>query len=199
MENQAVIFELVGTVAFAVSGAMVAINKKMDLFGVIILGMTTAVGGGMIRDILIGVTPPAALQDPRYTLVSLATSLVVFLPPVRQRIDTNHTFFILVDAIGLGTFTMIGLEAGKEYHNVFLQLVLAMLTGVGGGVLRDLFAMEKPMIFVHHLYAVASMAGAVVCLALIGWNENIALLSGILTVVILRVLAAKYRWNLPRA
>lgn len=193
------VFEILGTVAFAISGAMVAIEKKMDMLGVVILGVTTAVGGGIIRDLLVGVTPPKSLNNPLYALIAIGVSLIVFLPPIRKRVDVNNMVLIAIDAIGLGTFTVIGTESGLPFDNMFLQVFLGVLTGVGGGVLRDLFANEKPMIFVRHFYAVASFLGAVLCVSLYPLQKNAAMIAGIALVVVLRLCAAKFRWHLPKA
>lgn len=193
------IFEILGTVAFAISGAMVAVEKKMDMLGVVILGVTTAVGGGIIRDLLVGQIPPKSLDNPLYALVAIGVSLIIFLPPIRKRVDVNNAVLNVIDAIGLGTFTVIGTESGLKFDNVFLQVFLGVLTGVGGGVLRDLFANEKPMIFVHRFYAVASFLGASVCVALYPFQKNAALIAGIVLVVVLRICAAKFKWHLPKA
>ena len=193
------ILELLGTAAFAVSGAMVGIRKKMDLLGIAVLGMTTAVGGGIIRDVIIGETPPMAFRHPIYALMSLVISLIVFIPPIRNRIHTESMIMSFIDAVGLGVFTVTGVMAGSDFDNVFLQVFLGTVTGVGGGVLRDIFAMEKPTIFVKHFYAVASILGALLCCLLAPLGENIAMIAGIVLVVVLRVLAAKYKWNLPKA
>ncbi len=193
------ILELIGTVAFAVSGAMTAIKKQMDILGVVMLGITTAIGGGVIRDLLIGVTPPQSLRDPLYAILAAVVSMIVFLPPVRNRINTDHMIFVIVDALGLGTFTVIGIAAAPEFENSFFAIFLGVLTGVGGGVLRDIFADKKPMIFVKRFYAAASICGAVVCVASHPLGSDCSMILGIVTIVILRILAAKYKWHLPRA
>lgn len=193
------ILEIIGTIAFAVSGAMVGIEKKMDVFGVAALGATTAVGGGIIRDIIIGVIPPSAFQQPIYILIALAVSMLVFTRPVRKRIDVNSPILILIDSIGLGVFTVLGVKAGIDFHNAFLQIFLGTVTGTGGGVLRDIFANEKPMIFVKHFYASAALIGAAVCVVLYPYNDNLAMIIGILTIAVLRLLAARFRWHLPKA
>lgn len=195
------ILEIIGTIAFAVSGAMVATEKKMDIFGVIILGVTTAVGGGITRDILTGVTPPASLSNPLYALIAIAVSIFAFLPSVRKRINVNSMVAVVIDAMGLGTFTVIGIKAAAEagLDNVLLQVFLGVLTGVGGGVMRDLFAREMPMIFVKHFYAAASTIGALCSVLIYPYHKEAAMIIGILVIVILRILAAKYRWNLPKA
>lgn len=193
------LLEVLGTIAFATSGAMVAIEKKMDILGVIILGTTTAVGGGIIRDILIGVTPPASLRNPMFVLLSIFVSLIVFFPSIRNKIDLNNAAFVIVDAIGLGAFTVVGIEAVASYDSAFLQVFMGVITGVGGGVIRDVFACEKPMIFVRHFYACASICGAVVCTLLYPLNKEGAMLVGIVLTLVLRILAAKYKWHLPKA
>lgn len=191
--------EIIGTAAFAVSGAMAGIHKKMDIFGVSILGMTTAVGGGILRDLMIGAVPPMAFRRPVYALAAIAVSLLVFLPFVRSRIDPDSAFLLITDSIGLGVFTAAGVKAGVSYDNVFLQIFLGTVTGVGGGVMRDIFSAETPMIFVRHFYASACILGAALCVFLYPLGENTAMLLGAGTVVILRLCAAKFRWRLPRA
>ena len=192
-------FEILGTIAFAASGAMTAIEKKMDLLGVVILGITTAVGGGILRDLLIGSTPPAALQHPAYAFLAFGVSVLVFLPGIRKHIDLDRPFVVFIDAVGLGTFTVIGCKTGASFDNSALQIFLGVMTGVGGGVMRDVFAAEKPMIFVKHFYALASLIGAVCFTLLMPVNEGLSMLIGIFVVVVLRMLAAKYKWHLPKA
>lgn len=191
--------EIIGTIAFAMSGAFVAIEKKMDILGVGILGITTAVGGGIIRDTLIGVTPPSSLVDPMYAFIALAVSLIVFIPGIRKLIDLDSKIMVFIDAIGLGAFTVIGCNAALRFDNIWLQLFLGVLTGVGGGVVRDIFAAEKPMIFVRHFYAVASLVGAIAYSILLPYSNIISAIVGITIIVILRMLAAKYKWHLPKA
>lgn len=193
------IFEIIGTIAFAVSGAMAAVNKKMDILGVVALGITTAIGGGIIRDIIMGITPPKSLTDPLYAGIAFAVSLLVFIPYIRKRINVDNILFVFIDAIGLGTFTVLGFETASALNNVFLQIFLGVLTGVGGGVMRDIFSAVEPVIFVKRFYAAASLAGAIVCAAIFRVNSGVAMLLGIVTVVVLRVLAAKFKWHLPRA
>lgn len=193
------VMEILGTAAFAVSGAFVAIEKKMDILGVVILGITTAIGGGITRDILMGVTPPTGLSNPLYAAIAVAVSLIVFFPKVREKINLNHLGMVFVDAIGLGAFTVIGCETALSLHNIWLQIFLGVLTGVGGGVLRDIFAAEKPMIFVKHFYAAASLSGAIIFSLLYPLNHSLATVLGVDIIILLRLLAAKYRWHLPKA
>ena len=164
------VLELIGTVAFAVSGAIVGIKKQMDLFGVIVLGICTAVGGGIVRDLILGVTPPVTFQNPVYTLTAAAVSVLMFLPHMRARIGRHEPVFdrllLVMDAVGLGVFTVVGVQCAyqkSEDYTLFLLLFVGLITGVGGGVLRDVFSGERPYIFVRHFYACASIVGALIC------------------------------------
>lgn len=197
---------MIGTVAFAVSGAVVGIKKRMDIFGVAVLGVTTAVGGGVIRDLLLGKTPPNMFTDPIYALVAVIVSVVVFLPFVRRLVLLNNrayeTLLLISDAAGLGAFAAVGTQAVMDSaysSNVFLAVFIGTITGVGGGVLRDLFANRMPKILAKRVYACAAIAGALVCAIL--WNlvgEMWAMLACIVITVVLRVLAAHFKWSLPR-
>jgi len=198
---------LMGTVAFAASGAMIGLKKAMDIFGVCILGLTTAVGGGVLRDLILGLTPPSAFRDPTCAMVSLVTSVLFFLWHVRRVLMHNPDHFnrllFWMDALGLGAFSVIGVQRAYgevEGPTLFLVVFVGVLTGVGGGVLRDLLADETPYILVKHVYASASLAGALLCaLCWEGAGEVPAMLLGMGMVVLIRCLAAHYRWNLPRA
>lgn len=199
-------FEMVGTVAFAFSGAIVAINRKMDLFGVAILGMTTAVGGGIIRDMILGAVPPASLVNPVYALVAIAVALATFVLMQKGLLrwdDSNESrLYTVMDSVGLGVFTVVGMEKAFATcgDNAFLAIFVGMLTGVGGGTLCDMFAGLTPHVFVKHVYATASLLGGILCALLRNTVGSAAamLLSG-LFIVVLRLLAAHYHWNLPTA
>ena len=193
------ILEIIGTIAFAVSGAVVGIRKKMDILGVVTLGIITAVGGGILRDIIIGVVPPTAFRDPIYALIAIATGIIAFLPFIRKRINLDRFIWILADSIGLGAFTMIGVSTGAATDNLFLQVFLGVLTGVGGGVIRDICSGDIPMIFVRHFYACPCIIGAVACAVLNRYDPDLAIVSGFAIILILRLLAAKFRWHLPKA
>lgn len=193
------ILELIGTVAFSVSGAVVGIQKKMDMLGVVTLGIMTAVGGGIIRDLLIGVTPPMAFKNPIFIVISIITALIVFLPVVSKAINLDRFIWILADSVGLGAFTVIGVLAGVAYDNIFLEVFLGVTTGVGGGVIRDICAGDIPMIFVKHFYACACIIGAIVCAIFYDYNPIIAVVLSFSVTVILRLLAAKFKWHLPKA
>ena len=203
------IFDLTGTIAFAISGAFVAIRKKMDIFGVIVLAITTACGGGMLRDLIIGDIPPKMFRNPFYVAVSAIMALIVFsfmyrhqkMPGKIAPIYDNILFWF--DTLGLAAFTvdgvMIGINAGYE-KNAFLIIFLGFITGVGGGALRDIMADQMPDIFVKHIYAVASIAGGIsmTLFLIILHSRRIAMIGGFSVVMILRFMAMKYQWNLPR-
>lgn len=207
METFILILELLGTLSFAASGAMTGLRKNMDIFGICILGLTTAVGGGVIRDLILGNTPPATFQNPIYATVAILTSLVLFLPGLRRILMRNPVWFDwclrLMDSLGLGIFTVVGIRIAYgcvETPSLFLLVFVGVVTGVGGGLMRDIMAGDTPYIFVKHVYASASLAGAVLCGTL--WSflgELPAMLIGMSVVVVIRILSAHYRWNLPKA
>ncbi len=207
MEIFMLCFEIVGTVAFALSGAMTGMRRGMDIFGICVLGMTTALAGGMIRDLILGITPPATFSDPKYLVIALSTSIIAFFPFVRRLFAkgrrTYETVMLISDSAGLGIFTVYGakvaIEAGYG-DNLFLVVFVAVLTGVGGGVLRDVFAGDRPYIFVKHVYASAALAGALVCVLtsrLI--SLDIGVIIGFAAVFAIRVCSAVFRWSLPKA
>lgn len=201
------ILELIGTVAFSVSGAITAMKKNMDIFGVLILGLTTAVGGGILRDLILGYTPPATFRDPLYAVTALITAVIAFLPMVRRLFRRHRRAYDLVmltmDSLGLGVFTVIGVQAAfalSDSFNLFLLTFVGVITGVGGGLLRDMMAGDPPYIFVKHIYASASIAGALVCAGLWPVIPHIwAMNLGAVLVILIRFLSAHYRWSLPRA
>lgn len=194
------IFEIIGTVAFAVSGACVAIEKKMDIFGVVILGLTTSVGGGIVRDVILGEIPPVAFRKPVYSIIAIVVSLIVFIPKIRGIAEKqNNLLLIIMDSIGLGVFTIVGVRAGMPHDNIYLAVFVGVVTGVGGGVVRDLFAGNTPYIFVKHFYACASLIGAVITALLWEFGNFAAMIAGAAVIVALRLAAAKFRWNLPKA
>ena len=212
MDYQSIItffMEMAGTVAFAASGAMVGVERNMDIFGVSVLGVVTAVGGGMIRDIVLGIIPPNVFTNPVYALVATITSCVVFLAFYwkRQLLEghmrlTYDRVMLVMDSIGLGIFTVVGVNTGIRsgyMANVFLLVFLGTITGVGGGLMRDMMAGVPPYIFVRHIYACASIVGAIACVWTYRlWGGVPAMVIGTIVVILIRYLAAHYRWNLPR-
>ena len=207
METFLFLFEMLGTIAFAASGAVLGVRKGLDVFGVCFLGLTTACGGGMVRDVLLGNTPPAAFQNPTASAVAVVTSLIMFLSGVRHLLMGNQRrydlFMLWMDSAGLGIFTVMGVRVVwgcVAEPSLYLLVFVGVVTGVGGGVLRDVLAGDTPYIFVKHVYASASLAGALACVVL--WplaGEMAAMLCGSALVVAVRILSAHFRWNLPHA
>lgn len=203
------IMEWIGTISFAVSGALVAIGCSLDLFGVIIVGCVTAFGGGMLRDVLIGNIPPNIFSQPLIVAVAIVTSLIVFViayarrkefGKIRERIETVNNFF---DALGLAAFSIAGVEVAcmsEHGNNVLLVVTLGTITGVGGGVLRDVLVNEKPYILTKHIYALVSIVGCCLYYAL-SIRLHVPLLGtgGVLVfTVVMRMLAATFHWKLPK-
>ena len=207
METLFFVLEILGIIAFSLSGALVAIEKKMDIFGVAILGLITATGGGVIRDLILGINPPKAFQHPLDALVAIVTALVIFLPSIRKMLFKEKKIYdilvLILDSLGLGLFTVIGVKTAIEAgfsNNLFLQIFVGVITGVGGGALRDVLAGNKPFIFVKHFYACASLIGAVLCACL--WNplgEILVTFISIAIIFTLRICASIFKWNLPKA
>jgi uncharacterized membrane protein YeiH len=158
------ILSLAGTVVFAASGAAAAVSKRLDLFGVMVLGAVTALGGGLIRDVLSGRVPPMALLDWRYPAAAIATAATIFWAHA-QVFRLRRTMLVL-DAAGLGLFTVVGTVAGLDAGVPWWgSCALGMITGVGGGVIRDVLTNEIPVVLDREIYAVASLAGAAVVAA----------------------------------
>ena len=193
------ILEIIGTIAFSISGSLVAIKSKMDIFGVIMLGLTTAVGGGILRDVILGVIPPSIFDNPIFIIVSIVVSLIVFVPRVREYLVKLDVLIQIMDAIGLAIFAVIGTETSLSYNNLLLSLFAGTLTCVGGGVMRDVFAGTKLYIFTKHFYACAAIIGSLISFYLFKIDENLAIIVGFMIIFSLRMLAYKYKWNLPKA
>ena len=199
---------LIGTVAFSASGAMVGIECSMDIFGVIVLGVSTAVGGGMVRDVILGKVP-SALLHPVYVIYAVLAAVLVFCIIYFRRKYLQDGFgevydklMLAMDSVGLGIFSAMGVTKGIScgyIDNTFLLVFLGTMTGVGGGLLRDTMAGVAPYIFVKHIYACASIAGAWICVIIYrSYGELPAMVVSSLIVMLIRFLAAHYRWNLPR-
>lgn len=206
MGNTMFVLELIGAAAFAISGAMAAIKRKADIFGVVFLGVITALGGGVIRDVLIGQLPPKMFISYAYLLASLLVSLIVFFDAYIRRekyfankdklSEINNIF----DAAGLAVFTISGMNTAMGVSdNVILILTLGVITGVGGGMLRDMMTNTMPKVLRKRVYAVASLIGGALyyVLHLIGVNDILSAVIGMVTIFVLRVLATVYKWNLP--
>ena len=201
------ILEIAGTIAFAVSGALVAIGAGLDIFGVAFIGAITAVGGGMVRDIFLGITPPSALRDLTAIIVAIVVSLLVFIVSyrlhekfgvVKHKIEHINNFF---DAVGLAAFTVTGAEVaiGAGFSdNFFLPVLLGMITGVGGGIFGDILTNYTPCVLVKRIYALASIAGGLIYYFLSGVNSTLASTVAIVLVIAIRILATKFHWSLPK-
>ncbi len=201
------ILNILGVISFSISGVLVAARKKMDYLGVVILGIVSSVGGGVIRDIIMGRIPPTMFTNPLYVAVSFATSNLAFLylyfnldgksrPAINRLFEEVYFWF---DTIGLALFTTQGVVAGKALGgaSVFLCSFLGVITGVGGGVLRDILADTVPAIFIKHIYALASIIGALVISLLWEVNDTLAMFAGSLLIIQIRYMARKHKWNLP--
>lgn len=210
MEAAGFVLELVGVASFAISGTMVAIEKKADAFGVLLLAIITALGGGVLRDLLLGCLPPRMFTSFPYLTVAVFFSLLVFVDAIarhdqyhvrKELLDRVNNFF---DALGLAAFTVSGmdltiLQCGLD--NPLLPVVMGVITGVGGGMIRDTLLNTMPRVLYKRVYAVASLLGALLYYVLLrlGAADIPAALAAMALIVLLRFLATKYRWNLPHA
>ena len=191
--------DLFGTFAFAISGALMAIKKDMDLFGIIVLAFVTAIGGGTIRDVLLGNTPVFILYDPIYIYISIIASFFAFL--FYRVLFKINSIILIADALGLGVFVCIGitkaLEANVSYTGAVL---LGLTTAVVGGVIRDLLAKEIPAVLIRDFYAVTCIAGGIIYIILLTINlsHNEIIFSTAGFIILLRLLAIKFKWNLIR-
>lgn len=203
------ILEIIGTISFAISGAMIAIQKKVDIFGVLFLGIITAFGGGLIRDIILGNVPPAMFRNTKYLVFASIASLIVFLTASLFKnkyiqnellIDTINNIF---DAVGLGAFSVIGAQLTIQLYKdagTFLIIVMGMITGIGGGLLRDLLVREIPFVLKKRVYAVAAILGAATYYLLLHFTFSwLAMVIGVFVTFSLRMLSTVFKWNLPKA
>lgn len=211
MDTMILILELIGTCAFAVSGAVLGITKRFDIFGVILSGTVTALGGGIIRDLLLGNLPPAMFRNYIYLIFAVGTSILTFITAsiLKSKFSENIVIIDRVnnifDAMGLGVFTIVGIniaESGGFGDNFFFVIFLGMTTGCGGGILRDAIISEVPFVLKKRVYAVASIAGGCVYFLLNripAAGEFIPVIAGISVIFLLRIFASVFRWNLPKA
>ena len=206
MDEIMFVLELIGAAAFAVSGAMVAIEKRADIFGILFLAVTTALGGGVIRDVLIGRIPPVMFASYWYLLISVVAALAVFIDAYlrsekyKLHLDKLDAVNNIFDAIGLAVFTVSGMNAAMPVSdNVILVLFVGMCTGVGGGMLRDVMTNTMPKVLRKRVYAVASLLGGGLYYAMyvLGVNQIVSLGCGMLLIFALRLFATIFKWNLP--
>ena len=198
-----------GTVAFAISGALTAIDRRLDLFGVLFIGCITATGGGIIRDTLLGELPPAIFSDLYLLLTAALAACIVFVTAyifrsryegLRDRIEVINNVF---DAIGLAAFSVAGTQvtvSSGHGENAVLAIILGVVTGVGGGVLRDVLTDSTPSVLRKHIYALASLGGSTLyyCLDRFGVKTLISTVAAMVLVFVIRMLATRFRWSLPK-
>ncbi len=190
--------DLAGTFVFALSGAMAGVRQRLDLFGVLVLSFAAANSGGIIRDLLIGAVPPPAVSDWRYLTVSLVAGGVTFY--WYSAVDRLKNSVLLFDAAGLALFAVSGTQKALAFgHNPVMATVLGMLTGIGGGMARDILLAEIPVVLRSELYAVAALAGAVVVVIgdMLHFSSTIATIAGSALCFGLRFMAIRYGWHLP--
>jgi len=198
MINISSVIEISGTVAFTISGAFSAMQKRLDVFGVLILGFVTAIGGGTIRDILIGDTPVAWMRNYETPLIILGTAIATIL--FKKYIKTFKTTLFLFDALGLGLFTIIGTQKGIAAGlNPGVCVALGTITGCFGGVLRDILLNNIPLIFQKEIYATACIIGGTLYVLLLNHlSTDILELIAVVVVCAIRIIAVKYKLSLPK-
>lgn len=191
--------EMLGTVAFAFSGALAGFNKQMDIFGIFVVAFATAMGGGMLRDVLIGNTPVIWMQDLTYLLVVAIGTVIALI--FRKRLLYLRLSLFLFDTIGLGIFTIIGIEKGIEagLHPI-VCITLGTMTGCFGGVVRDILCNDIPVIFRKEIYATICILGGLVFFLLkqINLTNDLIYVLTSLLIIFFRLVAVKYKWSLPK-
>jgi len=192
--------DLLGTAAFAASGALAGVQRKMDLLGVVVLGLVTAVGGGTIRDLLLGAIPPFCFTDENYLYLSIVVSLLIFY--FHHSLDFLHKPLLYFDALGLGTFLVIGTGKALKYDAGFLVAVMmGVITATAGGMTRDVLSDQVPFILQKEIYATACIFGGILYYVLyrFGINESLTAVISAIVVVVIRVIAIHRHWSLPLA
>ncbi|WP_024794636.1 trimeric intracellular cation channel family protein [Tomitella biformata] len=192
--------DLIGTAAFAASGASIGVYKRLDLFGVCVVGITTGIGGGIVRDLLLGVTPPVSMDRWQNITVALVFSLAVFV--FHPAVDRIKGAVLVLDALGMGVFATTGASTALVLGaNWWAAVIIGATTAIGGGVLRDVLVNEMPLVLRRDLYATPALVGAglVVGAHAIGLPFPWGLVIGTVTATTLRLLALARGWNLPTA
>lgn len=209
MSTVLTVIEIIGVLSFSISGALMAIDKENDFFGVVFLAIITSFGGGMLRDIFIGNTPPVFFKLFHLIIVSVITATIVFLLATifKKQYVKNERFVQAVnnylDAAGLGVFVISGaricMEAG--FTNPFLIIVMGMLSGTGGSMTRDIIMREVPALLRKRIYLLAAIVGATIYYFLVGFgvSDVFAVPIGAISIVIIRILATVFKWNMPKA
>lgn len=191
--------DLFGTMAFAATGAIKAVEHKLDIFGVIFLAAITGLAGGIIRDVVLGKIPPSGISEISYVSIAIVTAIAVFF--LYHRIKSQMGLFLTFDAVGLGVFTIIGATIALNIYgfNVLLMVFAGMITAIGGGIIRDALVNETPLVFRKELYASISFVGVLLYILLLyeGSNLEIASIVCIIFITVFRIMAIHYKWNLP--
>lgn len=192
------IIDIAGTAAFSIAGVFAAMEKKLDLFGILTIAFVTALGGGTLRDVLIGNVPVTWMHQLNYGVIVLVSALAALL--FTNLIKNFHKILLLFDSLGLGLFTIVGIQKGIDLQlHPGICILLGTITACFGGVLRDVLLNQIPLIFQKEIYATACIAGGIIYFLLLysgaqGWLVEIIC---ILVIVIFRLLAVKYNWSLP--
>ncbi|MGO4817912.1 trimeric intracellular cation channel family protein [Flavobacterium sp. W22_SRS_FP1] len=192
------LLDIIGTIAFAMSGALTAMSKKMDGFGIFIIAFVTAVGGGTLRDVMIGTTPVGWMLDLEYVYAICIASFLAVL--FRKKFDKLRTSLLLFDTIGLGVFTLVGLEKGINVGlHPLVCIALGTMTACFGGVIRDMLCAEIPVIFRKEIYATICIVGGVVFFILKKFNleDSFLYITTSLVIIFFRLMAVKFKWYLP--
>ncbi|GAB6181842.1 trimeric intracellular cation channel family protein [Desulfotomaculum defluvii] len=194
------LLDMIGTFAFATTGALVAVRKDMDLFGIIVLSFVTAIGGGTTRDVLLGNTPVFFLYQPSYFYISLAAALCVFL--FHRELFKINSIVLIFDALGLGLFVCVGISKALTTNTSFTgAVILGVVTGTVGGIIRDLLAGQIPTVLVRDFYALICVVGGILYVYLYQLKipEDINLLVSASVIFVLRLAAIKLKWNFVKA
>ena len=198
MQSLLVVLDLAGTFVFALSGALVGVRHRLDLFGVLVLAFAAATAGGVIRDLLIGAVPPPAIADPRYFAVPVIAGLLTFFwHPVVTRLQAS---VLVLDGAGLALFAVSGAVKALDFGlGPVAAILLGGLTGIGGGMVRDVLVSEVPTVFRAELYAVAALAGACVVVggSAVGWPAPAVAIGGAFVCFGLRMIGVRRGWKLP--
>lgn len=209
MNNIMIALEITGTIAFSVSGALIGISYSLDIFGVIFLGVITAVGGGILRDILLGIYPPTVFSNSHMFAVAALSAIVVFIiafanrmhfDRIKEKIEKTNNIF---DAVGLSAFSVTGTEVACSAgfsDKILFVILMGMVTGVGGGIFRDILVSKTPYVLKKHIYAIASISGSLIYYIIriyIG-EEVVGTITAMIVVFSIRMLATKYHWKLPK-
>lgn len=193
-----IVLDWIGTFAFALSGGLLGVHKRFDLFGVLFLSFVVAVVGGMLRDVLIGAVPPAAITEIHYFAIAMAGGLITFY--WYPKLESRPRQILLLDAVGLGLFAVIGTQKAIDHGiNPLMAAILGMMTGIGGGMVRDVLAGEIPFVLRADLYALAALAGgAIVSIGtMMGVKPTYPMLLGAAVCIFLRLMAIYFNWRAP--